>query len=81
MGDEELTPLDVLLRAMRQRWHEGKTDEAVALAKAAAPFMHAKPASSRGAGSLSGLGGDRLDDLCAAAFYREPAEEAGSDES
>ena len=76
MDEEELSPLDVLLQAMRQRWHEGKADEAVALAKAAAPYVHAKPASGRGAGSLSGLGGNRLDELCAAAFYRdEPTEE------
>ena len=75
MGEDELTPLDVLLRAMRKRWREEKTDEAVALAKAAAPYVHAKPASGRGAGSPSGLGGNRLDDLCAAAFYRDdPAE-------
>ena len=78
MGGEELTPLDVLLLAMRQRWAEDKTDEAVALAKAAAPYVHAKPASGRGAGSPSGLGGNKLDELCAAAFYRDdpPEEEA-----
>ncbi len=78
MDEDELTPLDVLLKAMRQRWDENKTDEAVALAKAAAPYVHAKPASGRGAGSPSGLGGNRLDDLCAAAFYRDqPPEEEG----
>ncbi len=78
MDGEELTPLDVLLKAMRQRWREEKTDEAVALAKAAAPYVHAKPASSRGASSPSGLGGNTLDDLCAAAFGRDdPFEEEG----
>ncbi len=80
MDEEELTPLDVLLLAMRRRWNEEKVDEAVALAKAAAPYVHAKPASSWGAGSLSGLGGDRLDDLCAAAFACAPAEEEGAGE-
>ena len=69
MADDPLTPLDVLLTVMRLRWSEDRVDEAVALAKAAAPYVHAKPASSRGAGTLSILGGDTLDDLCAAAFY------------
>ena len=79
MDDDDLTPLDVLLNAMRQHWEKGDTQEAVALAKAAAPYVHAKPAGSRGAGSLTGgLGGNRLDELCAAAFYRDDsaAEEA-----
>ena len=81
MDDGQLTPLDVLLAAMRQRWRDNKPDEAVALAKAAAPYVHAKPASGRGASSQGGLGGDRLDDLCAAAEFREPFEEDGSGES
>ncbi len=66
-GDALMAPLDVLLQAMREHWDADKKDEAVALAKAAAPYVHAKPASSRGARSLSSLGGDRLHDLCAAA--------------
>ena len=69
MDEEALAPLDVLLRAMRLRWDEEKVDEAVALAKAAAPYVHAKPASSRGAGSPGTMGGYKLDELCAAAFY------------
>ncbi len=75
MVEEELTPLDVLLRAMRKHWREENTDEAVALAKAAAPYVHAKPASGRGASSQGGMGGNRLDDLCAAAFFSTSTEE------
>lgn len=80
MGEDAPTPLDVLLQAMRLRWEEKNVDEAVALAKAAAPYVHAKPSSSRGAGSPSGLGGDRLDELCRAAFYRNRTEEGTADE-
>ena len=57
-------PLDVLLQAMRQRWQEGCLDEAAALAKAAAPYVHAKPQSGRGPMMMSELGDDELDALC-----------------
>ncbi len=80
MKVEEMSPLDVLLMAMRQCWKDEKTDEAVALAKAAAPYVHAKPAGGRGASSKSGMGGNRLDELCAAAFFGVSTEEADTDE-
>ncbi len=72
MSASEAMPLDVLLQAMRLRWQEGLVEEAVALAKAAAPYVHAKPTGGRGAVSLSRMGDDELDELCAAALYRAP---------
>jgi hypothetical protein len=62
-GGDAPTPLEVLLRAMRLRWQGGQVDEAVALAKAAAPYVHAKPLGGRAA-AMSALGDDKLDELC-----------------
>ena len=58
------TPLDVLLRAMRQKWEEGDTAGAVALAKVAAPYLHPKPAAARGAAEMSQLPDDEIERLC-----------------
>lgn len=72
MAEDATSPLDVLLQAMRLRWQAGAVDEAVALAKAAAPYVHAKPTGGRGAASFGKMGDDELDELCAAALYRAP---------
>ena len=64
MGDEELSPLDVLLGAMREHWDANRKTEAVALAKAAAPYVHAKPTGGASAkGLICALGDDELDEL------------------
>jgi hypothetical protein len=42
LADDLPMPLGVLLHTMRQRWREGRVDEAVALAKATAPYLHPK---------------------------------------
>ena len=57
-------PLDVMLHTMRAHWREGRIDEAIALAKAAAPYLHAKAAGSRVAATLAALEDDQLDELC-----------------
>ena len=54
------SPLDVLLSAMNRRWAEGDEDGAVALAKAAAPYVHPR-AQARASAELSGMDDDELD--------------------
>ncbi len=72
-------PLDVLLEAMRIKWSEGHVNEAVALAKAAAPFVHAKPTYSKGGVlNLSALSDERLDELCALVSTGTHAEDEAS---
>ena len=61
-------PLDVILQTMRQHWREGRLEEAVALAKAAAPYLHAKPGGNRPAATLAALEDDQLDELCRGAL-------------
>lgn len=57
----ELTPLHILLSVMRQKWRDGDLDGAVALAKTAAPYLHAKMPASRAAADLAGVSDDELD--------------------
>jgi hypothetical protein len=64
LADDSPSPLDVLLKTMHRRWQEGKLEDAVALAKAAAPYLHAK-AAGRGKVELGALRDDQLDELCA----------------
>jgi len=51
MSDEDVpsTPLSLLLRAMREKWVAGDHDAAAELARAAAPYMHARQAAIRSA--------------------------------
>jgi hypothetical protein len=65
LADDAPSPLDVLLWTMHRRWQEGKLDEAVSLAKAAAPYLHAKAAVGRGKAGLGALRDEQLDELCA----------------
>ena len=58
------TPLDVLLHVMRRHWREGRVEDAVALAKAAAPYLHPRAGGQRGGVNLATIGDDALDDLC-----------------
>jgi hypothetical protein len=41
-----LTPLDIMLRAMREHFAAGRLEAAVAIAKEAAPYVHGKLGSS-----------------------------------
>jgi hypothetical protein len=41
------TPLSVLLRVMREKWLAGDHDGAAELARAAAPYIHARQSSSK----------------------------------
>lgn len=54
-----------MLTAMRTFWRDGNIKEAVQLAKAAAPFVHARPGSAaRGDRRLQDMEDDQLDALC-----------------
>ena len=57
-------PLEVMLHTMRLYWREGRVDEAIALAKAAAPYLHAKPGIGRIAATLAEMEDEQLDELC-----------------
>lgn len=56
-----VTPLQILLSAMRRKWKEQDEAGAVALAKIAAPYMHAKVPAARPSADLSGVSDDELD--------------------
>ena len=60
-----LTPLAVLLAAMQQKWDEGDIDAAASLARAAAPYVHARRATIRehGETELDRLSDAQLDEL------------------
>ncbi len=70
----ELSPLDVLLHAMQSKWQAGDHDGAVAIARAAAPYVHARRrdgASSLNAESdLHRIGDAELTDQLAEARRR-----------
>lgn len=54
-----LTPLHVLLDAMRRRWAAGDEDGAIALAKAAAPYVHPR-AQARATPDMQDMDDDEL---------------------
>ena len=56
-----MQPLDVILAAMRRRLEEGDEAGAVALAKAAAPYVHPRASARGGAGGLERLEDGELD--------------------
>jgi len=76
--DDQISPLDVLLEAMRGYRETGAVGAAVAVAKAAAPYVHAKPARVRVAPPLRPLGDGELDELRRIAGRRTRAEGVGT---
>lgn len=62
-----LAPLDILLHEMRRKWEAGDTEGAIALARIAAPFVHARPAPARPAfENLRTMTDAELEALCGA---------------
>jgi hypothetical protein len=59
----EPSPLHVLLAVMRRKWRDGDEDGAVALAKAAAPYVHPRAPAARPAPDLAQVSDDELDEL------------------
>jgi len=48
---------------MSLKWQEGALDDAVALAKAAAPYLHARAVAGRACGDISALKDHELDEI------------------
>jgi len=61
----EPSPLDIMLTTMRRKWRDGDEDGAVALAKAAAPYIHPKAAAAHPINDLAQVSDDDLDELVA----------------
>lgn len=61
MAQSQISPLDILLTLMRRHWAAGEESEAVALAKLAAPFVHARAQASRAPSDLAVASDDDLD--------------------
>jgi hypothetical protein len=82
MSDEDVpsTPLSLLLRAMREKWIAGDRDAAAELARAAAPYIHARQAAIRSATEklkeVHRLNDAELTRLLALFAAREPAPES-----
>ena len=72
LGKAEPSPLDVLLRLMRFWLLDGKLKEAAEVAKAVAPYLHAKASDRQGADAVATMKDDDL-----AALARSSALRAG----
>ncbi len=74
MVTEPVSPLDILISVMRTHFENRDYDAAVALAKAAAPYVHAKPASTKGEANgtprLDMLRDQQLVELCGSRVAR-----------
>ena len=63
-ADHAPSPLAILLAVMRAKWQEGDLDGAVAIARIAAPYVHARRSSiadSLAAGDPARLSDDELE--------------------
>jgi len=58
------SPLAVMMLTMHKKWASGDEEEAVALAKAVAPYVHPKAATRTPAGDFSAMRDDQLDEVC-----------------
>ncbi len=58
------SPLDILMTVMRDRFENKDFSAAVAIAKAVAPFVHAKPRAREGNVTLGTLRDQQLVELC-----------------
>lgn len=65
MANDAPSPLDLMMTTMHRKWAAGDVDEAVMLAKAIAPYVHAKASTARPSDGLSAMRDDQLDELCA----------------
>jgi len=76
------SPLDILLTVMRDRFLSKDYDSAVAIAKAVAPFVHAKPrARGEAGGSIESLRDNQLVELCRSRVARAGVTQEDSAES
>jgi hypothetical protein len=73
------TPLEVILSIMRQDFASGKTDRAIELAKAAAPYLHAKATITAVNLDFSKMRDSQLDEYCKHGDTRESAANENSE--
>lgn len=57
---DEVSPLTVLLTAMRRRWEANDEPGAVALARVAAPYLHGRVSPARAFGELAEVPDEEL---------------------
>ncbi len=58
------SPLDVLLHTMHRKWQVGDFDGAAALARVAAPYLHARLSMARPSAGLRTMTDAEIDGLC-----------------
>ncbi len=83
MAHDAPSPLELMMTTMHRKWAAGEVDDAVMLAKAIAPYVHAKASSVRPSDELSAMRDDQLNELCApggnrACISAEDQEQLGS---
>jgi len=61
--EEQASPHDILLGTTRDYWRLGDIAGAVTLAKAAAPYVHARPVAVRSCGGLETIFYEQLEQL------------------
>ena len=59
-ADDGVSPREILLAAMHAKWRAGAVDEAVALARIAAPYLHPRARAGAGGGDLARLSDEEL---------------------
>jgi hypothetical protein len=68
-----------MMLTMHKKWTGGDEMEAVALAKAIAPYVHRKAAARQPTGDFSAMRDDQLDDFCEAGAGGTGAAEGDQD--
>lgn len=68
---EGVSPLEVMMTAMREAWEKNDRERAVQIAEKAAPYMHAKLAAVEMSGSLNVSHDDALDEIESAIDQQE----------
>jgi hypothetical protein len=81
MVTDPASPLDILISVMRTHFENQDYDAAVALAKAAAPYVHPKPAAGTGTGRIDTLRDEQLVELCRPRMARAGAAQEAPAES
>jgi hypothetical protein len=76
---DPMSPLDILMTIMQDRFEQGDLDGAVAIAKAVAPFVHPKPHGRVVTGTIDTLRDHQLVELCRGGVARAGAAQKATD--